>query len=36
MNTATFSKMFESSNIHPDFSKVAGTWESDGTFIPTE
>ena len=30
-----FQGMFKNLNIHPEFSKVPGTWDSTGTFTPT-
>lgn len=30
-----FTKMFKSSPVHPEFTKVTGTWSSDGTFTPS-
>ena len=33
--TANFSGMFAKTPIHPEFTKVPGTWNSSGTFIPS-
>lgn len=32
---ADFTGMFNGAPSHPEFTKVAGTWNSNGTFIPT-
>ena len=32
--SANFKYMFGYTNVHPEFTKVAGTWNSEGTFIP--
>ena len=32
--TTSFYRMFSSTSVHPEFSKVSGTW-SGGTFTPT-
>ena len=34
--TATFSQMFKNTPTHPKFTKVPGTWHSNGTFTPTQ
>ena len=31
---ANFNKMFNSSPTHPEFTKVSGTWNNNGTFVP--
>jgi len=33
--TASFSQMFRFTPVHPEFTKVTGTWNSTGTFIPS-
>ncbi len=30
-----FTKMFNHDNVHPNFTRVQGTWDSEGTFTPT-
>lgn len=30
-----FTDMFHSTPVHPEFTQVQGTWDSDGTFTPT-
>lgn len=30
-----FNSMFSGCSTHPEFTKVVGTWDSDGTFTPT-
>ena len=32
----SFSKMFESCPNHPEFTKITGTWDSNGTFTPND
>jgi hypothetical protein len=32
--SANFTFMFGHTNVHPEFTKVAGTWNDKGTFIP--
>lgn len=34
-SSANFTEMFKDSNVHPNFTRVVGTWDSDGTFIPS-
>ena len=33
--TASFSQMFRFTPVHPEFTKVTGTWNSIGTFTPS-
>ena len=33
--TATFMNMFYKTSVHPEFTKVTGTWNSAGTFTPS-
>ena len=33
--SANFSKMFKSAPTYPNFAKVFGTWNADGTFFPS-
>ena len=30
-----FTKMFSQAPVHPEFTKVTGTWDSEGTFTPS-
>ena len=30
-----FNSMFSGCSTHPEFTKVAGTWDDNGTFTPT-
>ncbi len=34
-NVTNFNSMFSGCSTHPEFTKVTGTWDSDGTFTPT-
>lgn len=34
-STANFTQMFGNTPVHPTFTKVAGTWDSNGTFTPS-
>ncbi len=31
---ATFTGMFLNTSTHPEFTRVSGTWDSNGTFTP--
>ena len=33
--TANFTDMFNGAPSHPEFTKVSGTWDANGTFTPT-
>ncbi len=33
--SSDFTQMFKSTPVHPEFTKVTGTWSSDGTFTPS-
>ena len=33
-SSINFTNMFSSTPVHPEFTKVAGTWDSSGTFTP--
>ena len=35
LSSANFTEMFKDSNVHPNFTRVVGTWDSDGTFTPS-
>ena len=32
---ARYTNMFQNAPTHPEFTKVDGTWDSNGTFTPT-
>ena len=32
--SAKFTKMFANTPVHPEFTKVAGTWDAYGDFVP--
>jgi surface protein len=34
-NVLNMKGLFYGSTIHPEFSKVSGAWDSDGTFNPS-
>ncbi|MGN1270092.1 MAG: hypothetical protein ACI4UU_04410 [Clostridia bacterium] len=34
-NVTNFESMFHSCPTHPEFTKVTGTWNDEGTFIPS-
>ena len=31
---ANFNTMFKNTPVHPEFTKVSGTWQTNGTFVP--
>ena len=35
INVRDFTYMFALSSVHPEFAKVTGTWDDNGTFTPT-
>ena len=35
VNVTDFTKMFHNAPVHPEFTKVNGTWDSAGTFTPS-
>ena len=35
LSSANFTEMFKDSNVHPNFTRVVGTWDSNGTFTPS-
>ncbi len=35
-NVTNFTNMFKGVSVHPEFTKVNGTWGANGIFIPTE
>ena len=34
-STANFTNMFYNTPVHPTFTRVSGTWNSEGTFVPS-
>lgn len=34
-SSTNFTKMFYNTPSHPEFTKVSGTWNSEGTFTPS-
>ena len=35
INVNNFTSMFSGCSVHPEFTKVTGTWDNSGTFTPT-